>query len=117
MVVLDCLSLKGLSANYFSFALRGGKSSSWTARGGADGVCGGGVECAAGRSGEDIDACCLSCMLLIQVERKAAARGAAAVMAQSGPTHPTMVVDRAGPRGIEFPHPSQGHEMEIAENH
>ena len=51
VVVFDCLSLKGLSANYFSFELRGGKLSSWTARGGADGVCGGGVECTAGEGG------------------------------------------------------------------
>ena len=56
-------------------------------------------------------------VLLLQMIEKAAARGATAVMAQSRPTQSTVVVDRAGLRGIEFPHPSQGHEMEIAENH
>ena len=56
-------------------------------------------------------------VLLLQMIEKASAGGAEAVMAQSRPTQSTMVVDRAGLRGIEFPHPSQGHEMEIAENH
>ena len=109
-----------MSANYFIFELRGGKSSSWTARGSADGVCGDGAKCTAGEGGAvgiSVLAASLSCMLLIQMERKAAARGAAAVMAQSRPTQSTMVVDRAGLRGIEFPHLTQGHELEIAENH
>ena len=40
----------------------------------------------------------------IQVGGRAAAEGAAAVMAQSSPNQSTMVVDRPGLRGIEFPH-------------
>ena len=53
----------------------------------------------------------------IQVGGRAAAEGATAVMAQSSPNQSTMVVDRPGLRGIKFPHLTQGHELEIAENH
>ena len=56
-------------------------------------------------------------VLLLQMIEKASAGGVEAVMAQSRPSRSTMVVDQPGLRGIEFPHPSQGHEMEIAENH
>ena len=51
------------------------------------------------------------------MERKAAARDAAAVMAQSRPGQSTMVIDRPDLGKIKFLYLTQGHELEIAENH